>query len=773
MINKLKQVKLNSIFFSWLISYGSVLLVPLIISSVVYLESARVFRREVNRVNSAMLKQVQQAVDSRLDEIRSISLQTLANPDVKALQNAGRTLENFQRSNIVRITQSFSSYRRLNGFIDDIYLYLKNSDTVLTSSNHIASELAFDYLLQYQGISYPEWLTALRGFHTNHFMPLGRQTRPNPPNMKLALLQSAPPERPEDAFATLAITLNGIRLREVLQNSNPVNQGQVLLIDRFDNVYATTRAKELTSPGYQKLKGNTGIIRGTLHGERVVISHLSSEVTDLKYVSVIPERVFWQKMSYIRNLALLSFLFCLALGGMVAYFFLKRNYNPISNLVQILGQKAGIAFDRGTNEYRFIQVTLSKIFKEKDQADQELHSHRTEIRANYLRRLLKGQLESKLGMEELLSSYEIQFSSDYFGVIIFYIEDSTKLLASETKVSGLEQSRLARLILSDVIEELAGASSRNYVVEIDEVTLACLVNFNQLNGAKDEMRRIASQAQRIIEEQLQIYCTVALSSIHQLVPGIVAAYHEALEVMEYKMVVGNNKIISQDDIKEPQEAKHSYYYPLDQEYQLVNCIKIGDLDRAKAIIDTVFKHNFVAKSISVPMTKCLMFNMVSTVVKAVNEMGNSGEGNYLEELKIIERLLGCDTAAELRAELEEILTSICSDLQQKKKHHQDLVTKIVSFIRSNYADENLNISMIGDHFGLTPAYISAIFKRGTGEGLLAYITKIRIEQAKLLLKENKLNLNEIARKVGFINSHVLIRTFKKIEGITPGKYKEI
>ncbi|WP_197080917.1 helix-turn-helix transcriptional regulator [Gordoniibacillus kamchatkensis] len=68
--------------------------------------------------------------------------------------------------------------------------------------------------------------------------------------------------------------------------------------------------------------------------------------------------------------------------------------------------------------------------------------------------------------------------------------------------------------------------------------------------------------------------------------------------------------------------------------------------------------------------------------------------------------------------------------------------------------------------------MSKLFKDHTGEGLLDFINKTRIEAAKRLIAAKNSHVNEIAGSVGFNDVNAFIRTFKKYEGITPGKYKE-
>jgi YesN/AraC family two-component response regulator len=128
----------------------------------------------------------------------------------------------------------------------------------------------------------------------------------------------------------------------------------------------------------------------------------------------------------------------------------------------------------------------------------------------------------------------------------------------------------------------------------------------------------------------------------------------------------------------------------------------------------------------------------------------------------------------MKRQITDIINSVCSFvLSIKKDSHNNLIQNIIKFAEENYTNVELNIAMIGDKFQMTPSYISKIFSDKTGEGLLDYINRIRSEKARVLLKEKNITINDIAGKVGFNNSATFIRVFKKIEGITPGKYREI
>ena len=81
------------------------------------------------------------------------------------------------------------------------------------------------------------------------------------------------------------------------------------------------------------------------------------------------------------------------------------------------------------------------------------------------------------------------------------------------------------------------------------------------------------------------------------------------------------------------------------------------------------------------------------------------------------------------------------------------------------------MKLISDQIGLTPNYISQIFKKETGLTITKYITETRINAAKELLKDSNFKVFEVAEMVGFDNSYYFSTVFKKVTGIHPSKFR--
>ncbi len=109
-----------------------------------------------------------------------------------------------------------------------------------------------------------------------------------------------------------------------------------------------------------------------------------------------------------------------------------------------------------------------------------------------------------------------------------------------------------------------------------------------------------------------------------------------------------------------------------------------------------------------------------------------------------------------------------------KKHsvgqYSGLVQKIIIKIESDLTAD-LSLSALSDMCNVTPAYLSGVFKKETGQPLTDYVNKKRIETAKHLLKNTNLQIQTVAQHCGILDLHYFSRMFKKYAGQTPSEYR--
>ncbi|MNZ77100.1 Arabinose operon regulatory protein [compost metagenome] len=394
-----------------------------------------------------------------------------------------------------------------------------------------------------------------------------------------------------------------------------------------------------------------------------------------------------------------------------------------------------------------------------------------------MQRLLKGQLDSHIPLHESFSAYDLRFPLGGFSVILLRIEHFGKFHRKEE--DQVHNKRLLHFLIANVVEEVARKSVNAYAVELDQELLACIVNHQLASPTEQrgELGHIAEETMSFISNHAHVQLTAAISAQQEGEYGIFQAFQEAIEAMEYRIIAGSGGIIHYGDLSGNDNlgaAPGGYFYPLKAEQQLIVMVREGQLDKAKAFVGEIIQKNVTKEPFPFHTAKCLMFDLMATLQKVIGEIRIAGKPDMPDGVRAIERLMQCQTVGEMRSQLYDMLELLCGYVNNNREYCSNpLIDKVMKYVNEYYQDENLNISMIGEAFSMTPSYVSKLFKELAGESLLDYINKTRLVQAKLLLIGGKYTVSEIALKVGYNDVNTFHRIFKKFEGITPGRYREV
>lgn len=122
--------------------------------------------------------------------------------------------------------------------------------------------------------------------------------------------------------------------------------------------------------------------------------------------------------------------------------------------------------------------------------------------------------------------------------------------------------------------------------------------------------------------------------------------------------------------------------------------------------------------------------------------------------------------------LEFILKNICiQDEEREKEERSEDIEQAVSFIHRNLFLD-INIDAVAEQCGLSPSRFKAKFKAQMGVTPHAYMNALKIDSAKIYLKDEKLSVTEIAYMLNFSSSHHFASVFKKYVGCTPTEFRK-
>lgn len=141
-----------------------------------------------------------------------------------------------------------------------------------------------------------------------------------------------------------------------------------------------------------------------------------------------------------------------------------------------------------------------------------------------------------------------------------------------------------------------------------------------------------------------------------------------------------------------------------------------------------------------------------------------------EHLRLISE---ADTYSTLITVYDKILSSIFDHIEiQRNKIFGGIIGDIIDYIENNY-DKNITLSTVSETFHINKSYLCELFKQQTGENFSKYISNLRIEKAKKLLRKSNYSIYEISEMVGYKDSSYFGKVFKNVTGISPLKYSKV
>lgn len=149
---------------------------------------------------------------------------------------------------------------------------------------------------------------------------------------------------------------------------------------------------------------------------------------------------------------------------------------------------------------------------------------------------------------------------------------------------------------------------------------------------------------------------------------------------------------------------------------------------------------------------------------------NINLNNSVNENTSFNTILQFNNIFEIKHYMLEIIKDVFLCLKEKNIYNEPALN-IIKYINEHYNSYDLSLEDISKNTFLTPAYICVIFKDFTGKTVNKYITEYRMMQAKELLKDSNIKMNDIALKVGYRDGNYFAKIFKKETGYSPSEYR--
>ncbi|MFC5402672.1 helix-turn-helix domain-containing protein [Cohnella soli] len=747
-----------SVFKKYFITYFCALFAPLLVISFLFINYMGSYLKDGMVKNTRyMLSQVQHIIDMQLIGVNNISFQISGDHQLTPYL----IKKNLYYGKYAQ--EALRSYKSTSSFVDEIFLYIRGDQYIYSTSSSYSISKFMDTRFSYEQWSNSDFIDTINHVQTPLVRPaenvdiIGRLNEKAVPRKIVSLIVPMPIYEPSP-YGTLIFHIREEQFTKLISNIMTDYDGNTMIVDHEGNIITALKYKAYMNSGKFKAllanrgkqSGSTGI---TLDGEKYMVTSIFSDRTNWSYWTLVPASAVSDVVNQTKLAVTLVLFVVLLLSGLVIYYITFLHYKPIKQLQELFRGRGGEDSPH-RNELDKIRSGIHHMLEINHNLSVHKQGSQAAVRDYLLSRLLKGQVYDLSENGRALEEAGLSFSNPYFVVAVMLLHDRDRLEANDRPQFDLAA------IERNVPDGMQGFAKE--YVETNSVVLLLTV--------RDKNRIWLTETLEEYNQRLRQYhnahITMGVGRVYEEANLIGKSYLEAITALNYRLILGNDRLISIDELSESSEAKNSY--PRKEIEALAVAIRRED----KSLIDAAARSlvEFVKEGrISLFIARCICYDVINTIIKVLDEVQRSG-ASPAEYYPDVTRIMEFGTIEELVDVVKAVCFDLCDKINEGKTENS-LVVKMRRYIEDNYSDPNCSINYLADAHELSESYLSRYFKSETGQTFTDYVVQLRIEKAKLMLVTTDVALKEIIQQVGYYDVSSFIRLFKKMTGVTPGAYR--
>ena len=243
------------------------------------------------------------------------------------------------------------------------------------------------------------------------------------------------------------------------------------------------------------------------------------------------------------------------------------------------------------------------------------------------------------------------------------------------------------------------------------------------------------------------------------------SYQEALRAL----ATTTGSVAHVDDL--PIGCEYEENYPVDLENSLFVYIEKGDSDGAVSAADSYFgwMRETNGENLMAIRLKVLEFALRAERMAYLN---GGQTYRFTSRDDYLPQIMGMDNLEALKKWFLDKIAEAVKNIQSKQEERSSsIISQTKEYIKTHFS-KDISLDDVSRQVNISPYYFSKIFKEETGENFIEYLTNIRIEKAKDLLRNTEYSMKEICTMCGYADPNYFSRTFRKNVGVTPTEYKE-
>ncbi|MCD9023726.1 response regulator transcription factor [Cohnella silvisoli] len=329
-----------------------------------------------------------------------------------------------------------------------------------------------------------------------------------------------------------------------------------------------------------------------------------------------------------------------------------------------------------------------------------------------------------------------------------------------------------KAVIADTITSVAGIDVPTYVHEQERNRFGFVGttrHFERFGGVMERFAEaVRNEAVKRFSRELRLYAGQCARCIDELADSC----RTANQLLQYKFAVPESDVISYEAVKD---------IPLihtDADRQFISALteRMEENDSAaiRHAVDALLLE-FQAKRLAPHAVGRTIDRCVGSIMETI--VGMKGNTEVLIALKTFEPLSQWNSHSGGVGSLRRLLTDLAlegavliADLRKEKMHGS--IHQIKKHIEAHFR-ENMSLKSIAGKFYMNPVYVGQLFRKAYGLYFNEFLLKVRIQEAKQLLRQTELRIYEIAERVGFNSADYFVTQFEKLERMSPSDYRNL
>ena len=231
------------------------------------------------------------------------------------------------------------------------------------------------------------------------------------------------------------------------------------------------------------------------------------------------------------------------------------------------------------------------------------------------------------------------------------------------------------------------------------------------------------------------------------------------------------EVADQNKTRKKEILPHS---PLVVENALLDMVRTGNLEYHSALADAGASSPGIRTKGGDPIcqAKYSVVAFITLCSRAAIEGGLSSECAYTLCDTYTQSVDHCTTISQIAAVSHTMYDDFIIRVnQQRRKSGISRAVRICCDYIDIHPTDNLELQELAAMVGYTGYYLSRKFKKEMGVSVNAYIRSARLRQARILLTESRMSVQEISDRLHFCSRSYFADAFRKSEGISPNDYR--